>query len=149
MRIGDISAELYQSITKAFSHREPQPEPHYDCEWCRDYGIVECYRENGQNHPIRSNDKLRVKREKRDCYFVACPCGFCEAGTYRGRPTDGSLKGAERWVKENVTGIVSLSGTYEKAKEEGFDNTVIDHAFKRLGIRKFKHANRWMCEPAA
>ena len=142
-------SEIRRKLEGVFARTPPMPEPHHNCQWCHDSGWVECYQQNGKNYPMRFADTFLIRREKRGSYFVGAPCGFCEAGTYRGRPTEGSLKGAERWVKENVTSLVSLSGAYKKAEEEGFDSDTIDQAFKRLGIRKFKHANRWMGEPAA
>ena len=141
-------SSIGERLKKIFENAPDRPEPRHNCQWCRDSGMVECYRENGENIPFRVNDRLRMYREKRKCYFVICPCGFCEAGTYRGRPTEGSLKGAERWVKENVTTIASLKGTYEKAEEEGYSKSVIDQAFLRLGVRKTKIAGKWICEPS-
>ena len=140
--------EALQQLKKTFENRpKPSHEPRYDCLWCKDTGMVECYKENGENHPIHSTNRLQVLREKRSCYLAVVPCGFCEAGTRRGRPTEGTIKAAERWAKENITTIVSMRGTYEKAQEEGYSEAMIDQACQRLGIRKKKIAGRWVFEP--
>ena len=145
-KISEITQRYMQRLKEIAETYKFQPEPRYDCPWCRDSGMVGCYEENGVYHPFRFSDRVRMFREKTS-YFAVAPCGFCEAGTYRGRPTDGSLRSAERWVRENVTTVVSLRGTYEKAEEEGFSKLVIDQAFQRLGIRKLKLAGKWVCEP--
>jgi hypothetical protein len=124
------------------------PEQHYNCEWCRDAGWVTCYVEHDRNYPIKHVDVLQTQQSRRYEYFTMAPCGFCEAGTFHGRPTADSLQAAERWVRENVTTIASLKGTYEKAEEEGFKQETIKQAFQRVGIRTFQYAGRWVCEPA-
>ena len=146
----DMSS-LTQRFQAVFANYPENPEPRYECPWCHDHGVVECYTENGKNYPFKFADRFRMYREKRDCYFVVVACRHCEAGKrvwFSGR-TAGSLVSAERWVKENVTGVVSLSGTYEKAEEAGFSKAMIDRAFQTLGIRIEKLAGRWVCEPAA
>jgi len=140
---------LKERLMKLFANLPHVPEPHYDCKWCHDSGYVECYTEHGRNYPIKLADVLRTYQEKRGCYFVMAPCGFCEAGTYRGRPTACGIKSAERWVKENVTSVSSLNGTYKIAEEEGYSEEMINQAFQRLGIRKYKISGKWVCEPAA
>jgi hypothetical protein len=110
---------------------------------------VECRSKNGRIYPVKFADTFTRENQRDYDYTAVAPCGFCEEGTYRGIPTEGSLKAAERWVQENVTSVVSLKGTYERAKEVGFNETVIDQAFQRVGIRKCKLAGRWVCEPVA
>ena len=141
--------ESMKQLKKVFENYPNNPEPRYECQWCQDTGYVHCYLENGENYPIRFADTFRVERERRGRnYFTMAPCGVCEAGTYRGRATEGSQKAAERWVKENVTAVAPLKATYAEAEKEGFSKAMIEQAFQRLGIRKNKIAGRWVCEPS-
>ena len=140
--------EIAQRHKRMFENYPDNPEPRYDCSWCHDSGYVTCYVEDRKNYPMKFAETFRFQRENKN-YITMGACGFCDAGTYRGRPTAGGLKAAERWVRENVTSVVSLKGTYEKAKQDGYSEDMIDEAFKRVGIVKTKTAGRLFCEPAA
>jgi len=141
--------EMIRRRTEERMRRCPDvPEPRYDCSWCRDSGYVTCYREGRKSYALKFADVFEFRRERGNDLAMA-PCGYCEAGTYRGRPTAGGLKAAELWVRKNVTSVVSLRGIQEKAEQAGYDKEVIKQAFKRVGIVTYKAAGRLMCEPAA
>jgi hypothetical protein len=146
--LSGVMREIRERHRRMFANYPDNPEPRYDCSWCHDSGYVTCYVEDRKNYPIKFAEVLHFQRENKNCITMGA-CVFCEAGTYKGRPTAGGLKAAERWVRENVTTVVSLKGTYEKAAKEGYGKDMVDEAFKRVGIVKEKSGGRWFCEPAA
>ena len=141
-QIGGVAKRLREIFASVPCH----PEPRYECRWCHDSGFVTCYREDGRDHPLRAGDVFEARRKLWN-EFTAAVCRFCDGGTYRGRPIAGTLQSAERWVKENVTTVTTLSGVVERAKEAGYVESMVDQALRRCGVRKFKRSGRWMCEP--
>ena len=141
-QVGGIAKRLREIFSRTPCH----PEPRYECRWCHDSGFVSCTLDEGRNYPIRAAEVFRVRQQGRREITTAV-CRFCDGGTYRGRPVAGSLQSAERWVAENVTTTTTLTVVKEKAAAEGYSELMLDQAFRRCGIRKFKLAGRMVCEP--
>ena len=137
--------EIHKKFIRVFERMPRAPEPRYTCRFCQDSGFVICCRENGKVFPVTVAGSLRLERAGKTLSMA--PCSSCDAGLRCGRPSAGSVEAAVQWVQSNVTHVISLSGTYDHAAENGFDKKTVDQAFTRLGIRKYTIAGKWVCEP--